>query len=195
MSPSLLGLLSFQYLMVIYRFYTYVLHPPQRLNLLIDTHWAAPFPLLLSEPGSACWLCSNMWAEGWISEGEKSSSTCLFRGWGSGSRGDEGRSDPKQTETSRRTGVCVKPSGCWSYCGGSTGWTGSDQMKPSNPHLRPQTDSSSTLHSSGVFIRNTTSQVGASSTCSILDAPCTSVDVWARRKVLRFRDSESYESL
>lgn len=28
-------------------------------------------------------------------------------------------------------------SGCWSYCGGRTGWTGNGQLKLFNPHFNP----------------------------------------------------------
>lgn len=43
----------------------------------------------------------------------------------------------EQTESNAREWR-ESASGCWSYCGGRTGWTGTAQLKLFNPHLKPQ---------------------------------------------------------
>lgn len=74
--------------------------------------------------------------------GEESSSVCLLCGGGEKCQEAEVTRrylDPKQTESNVR-GWRQSTSGCWSYCGGKTGWTGTDQLKPFNPHLQPRKD-------------------------------------------------------
>lgn len=72
-------------------------------------------------------------------ERKNSSSVCLLWGGGAGVRKQrwrEGRFWP-QTESEGMEGESL--SGCWSYCGGRTGWTGNGQLKLFNPHFHPPT--------------------------------------------------------
>lgn len=73
---------------------------------------------------------------GWINGERKAVALVCFSGGGGECQEAEvtrGDLDPKQTERDWREST----SGCWSYCGGRTGWTGTDQLKLFNPHFQP----------------------------------------------------------
>lgn len=87
------------------------------------------------------------YTKGWLNGGEKKKKKAValvFIG-GDGVEGVrkqrwQGDFDPKQTESSGVREWGESTSGCWSYCGGRTGRTGTDQLKLFNPHWKPRQD-------------------------------------------------------